>query len=50
MLRGSTHLASMAFLVSGTLRVAAQMADARESLRRKVVGGTDWPSPLLASS
>lgn len=35
MLRGSAHLAPMAFLVSGTLQVAAQMADAQESLERK---------------
>lgn len=50
MLGGSAHLAPMAFLVSGTLRVAAQMADVQESLGRKVVGGTVWPSPLLVSS
>lgn len=50
MLGGSVHLAPMAFLVSGTLRVAAQMADAQDTLRRKVVGGTAWPSPLLVSS
>lgn len=46
----SAHLAPMAFLVSGTLQVAAQMADAQDSLGRKVVGGTSRPSPLLASS
>ncbi|XP_015414025.1 PREDICTED: caspase-14 isoform X2 [Myotis davidii] len=40
----------MAFLVSGTLRVAAQIADAQDSLGRKVVGGTAWPSSLPAPS
>lgn len=49
-LRGSPHLAPMAFLVAGTLQVASQMADARESLGRKVAGGTAWPSPFLALS
>lgn len=31
------HLVLMAFLVSGTLQVAAQLVDAWDSLRRKVV-------------
>lgn len=50
MLRGSSHPAPMAFLVAGTLQVASKMADARQSLERKVVGGTAWPSPFLALS
>lgn len=43
MLRGSPHLVPMAFLVAGTLQVASQMADAQESLERKV-GGPAWPA------
>ena len=38
MVRGSPHPAPMAFLVAGTLQVASQIADARESLGRKVGG------------
>lgn len=45
---GSPHASPMAFLVAGTLQVASQVADARESLGRKV--GAVWPSPLLAPS
>lgn len=45
---GSAHASPMAFLVAGTLQVASQVADARESLGRKV--GAVWPSPLLAPS
>lgn len=43
----SAHPAPMAFLVSGTLRMAAQMADTQESLGRKVVGGIAWPNSWL---
>nr|XP_055196839.1 uncharacterized protein LOC129519996 [Nyctereutes procyonoides] len=38
----------MAFLVAGTLQVASLLADTRQSLERKVVGGPTWPRPLLA--
>ncbi|XP_015977758.2 uncharacterized protein LOC107498778 isoform X2 [Rousettus aegyptiacus] len=40
----------MAFLVSGTLRVAAQMADARESLRRKGKYNLQGPRVALTLS
>ena len=52
MLRGSAHLAPMAFLVAGTLRVAAMVADTQESLRRKVVEALPGPahSWLLAET
>jgi hypothetical protein len=37
----------MSFLVAGTLQVAAQLADAQDSLGRKVVVvDSIWPSPF----
>lgn len=42
---GSPDIIPMAFLVAGTLQVASQVADAQESLGRKV--GAVWPSPSL---
>lgn len=50
MLGGSACPAPMAFLVSGTLQMAAQMADAQESLERKVMGGIALPDSLLPPS
>lgn len=39
-------LGLMAFLVSGTLQAAAQLADAWDTLGRQVVGYSAWPNPF----
>lgn len=44
------HLALMAFLVSGTLQAAAQLVDAWDSVGRKVVRCSTWPSPFPTPS